>query len=111
VVKKSCNCGDNIRILLIAVSISWFVKEKALSVFSFEEADGGEVMGSFRGVFTGIILATLFGVAAGPQAGLWEGKIGMPTATDEDRGLKARPESVGPCSLQDQLVTATTAIR
>ncbi len=88
-VKKSCNCGDNIGILLLAVTISWFVKEKALSVFSFQEADGGEVMGSFRGLLVAIILATLIVGAADPQPAIREGKIVMPTATHEDQGSES----------------------
>ncbi len=90
-VKKSCNCGDNLGILLLPVIISWFVKEEALCVFSFEEADGGEVMGSFRGVLVASIFAILFVVsaAAGRQGGIWDGKIVMPTATDEDQGSES----------------------
>jgi legumain len=89
VVNNRCNCGDNVGILSIAVSISCFVKEKALSVFSFEAADGGEVMSSIRGVLLAILFASLFGVAAGPQVGIWEGKIVMPSATDEDQGSES----------------------
>ncbi len=89
-VKKSCNCGDNVGILLLTVIISWFVKEEALCVFSFEEADGGEVMGSLRGVLVVLILAILIVVAAaGRQAGIWDGKIMMPIATDEDQGSES----------------------
>jgi hypothetical protein len=60
-------------------------------VFSFEEADGGEVMDSFRGVLVAIILAILFVVsaAAGRQGGIWDGKIVMPIATDEDQGSES----------------------
>ncbi|CAM6028602.1 unnamed protein product [Sphagnum balticum] len=48
-------------------------------------------MGSFRGVLVAIILAILFVVsaAAGRQGGIWDGKIVMPIATDEDQGSES----------------------
>jgi len=48
-------------------------------------------MGSFLEVLLPIILATLFVVsaAAGRQGGIWDGKIVMPIATDEDQGSES----------------------
>jgi legumain len=48
-------------------------------------------MDSFRGVLVAIILAILFVVsaAAGRQGGIWDGKIVMPIATDEDQGSES----------------------